>query len=396
MFWVFSTYHVRQSTFWICNTILIPLNNLWQADSKNAFRPVNISILREKLELTRIASGRDLEAVRELPTPRAQYDFYLFIHIKLARSGTLPTFCLHAQRSSRQLPHYFTTTSPNSCFNKSDSGFGSAPESTSCPTSYPARSTSNPLHLLWVIWCCFDYLCRASILEPLSQDQRTSSPLGPGVNCQRRIMLALNNPARARPDPSTAPAPSSPLLTGEDTIVCAPPGQPDCESDDDMPDADTPEPPLNSSHMTLAEKAGLIEKWADNKQKHDATNSTMSQSRPAERPQGVSIAHWRAIQIKKAKGAEAGAAIPISELERWFATPRIEFNESIAKSPDFLRKWWKEHKDEWPLLAAAARDLLSISGSEVDVERLFSGCRYSASTNTFTECSYPDLQIDKS
>ncbi|KAM4067840.1 hypothetical protein HRG_012408 [Hirsutella rhossiliensis] len=37
-----------------------------------------------------------------------------------------------------------------------------------------------------------------------------------------------------------------------------------------MPDADTPEPPLNStgSHMTLAEKAGLIKKWADNKQKH--------------------------------------------------------------------------------------------------------------------------------
>ncbi|XP_044723710.1 uncharacterized protein HRG_01606 [Hirsutella rhossiliensis] len=37
-----------------------------------------------------------------------------------------------------------------------------------------------------------------------------------------------------------------------------------------MPDADTSEPPLNStgSHMTLAEKARLIKKWADNKQKH--------------------------------------------------------------------------------------------------------------------------------
>jgi hypothetical protein len=107
----------------------------------------------------------------------------------------------------------------------------------------------------------------------------------------------------------------------------------------------------------------------------NATSSSPSQSRPAERPQGVSIAQWKAIQIKKAKEAEAGAAIPTSELERWFATPRIEFDESIAKSPDFLRKWWKEHKGEWPLLAAAARDLLSVSGSEVDVERLFSGCR---------------------
>ena len=62
------------------------------------------------------------------------------------------------------------------------------------------------------------------------------------------------------------------------------------------------------------------------------------------------------------------------ELERWFATPRIQFDESISKSPDFLRKRWKEHKDEWPLLAVAVRDLLSVSGSEVDVDRLFSGC----------------------
>ncbi|KAH7418649.1 ribonuclease H-like domain-containing protein, partial [Cadophora sp. MPI-SDFR-AT-0126] len=104
----------------------------------------------------------------------------------------------------------------------------------------------------------------------------------------------------------------------------------------------------------------------------NVTSSTPSQSRPAERPQGVSIAQWKAIQMKKAKEADAGAAIPTSELERWFATPRTEFDESIAKSPDFLRKWWKEHKDDWPLLAAAARHLLSVSGSEVDVERLFS------------------------
>ncbi|KAM4061763.1 hypothetical protein HRG_013343 [Hirsutella rhossiliensis] len=78
----------------------------------------------------------------------------------------------------------------------------------------------------------------------------------------------LNSTSESRARADSKPAPSSPLPTGEDTIVCAPPGHPDCESDDDMPDADTPEPPLNSSHMTLAEKAGLIKKWADNKQKH--------------------------------------------------------------------------------------------------------------------------------
>ncbi|OAQ58956.1 hypothetical protein VFPPC_11895 [Pochonia chlamydosporia 170] len=107
----------------------------------------------------------------------------------------------------------------------------------------------------------------------------------------------------------------------------------------------------------------------------NATDSTPSQPRLDKRPHGVSVAQWKAIQMNKVKEAEDGSAITTSELERWLATPRIRFDVSIAKSPDFLRKWWKEHKDEWPLLAAAARDLLSVSGSEVDVERLFSGCR---------------------
>jgi hypothetical protein len=40
-----------------------------------------------------------------------------------------------------------------------------------------------------------------------------------------------------------------------------------------------------------------------------------------------------------------------------------------------VRKWWKEHASEWPQLAKAARDLLPCAASEVDVKRLFSGCR---------------------
>ena len=46
-----------------------------------------------------------------------------------------------------------------------------------------------------------------------------------------------------------------------------------------------------------------------------------------------------------------------------------------SKDPDFVRKWWKEHRHEWPQLACAMRDLLPCSASEVDVERLFSGCK---------------------
>ncbi|KAM5529069.1 hAT family dimerization domain protein [Fusarium oxysporum f. sp. phaseoli] len=39
-------------------------------------------------------------------------------------------------------------TSPDSCFDISDSGFGSAAESTPCPTPYPTRSTSTPVSTL--------------------------------------------------------------------------------------------------------------------------------------------------------------------------------------------------------------------------------------------------------
>ena len=67
-----------------------------------------------------------------------------------------------------------------------------------------------------------------------------------------------------------------------------------------------------------------------------------------------------------------GTTTLTSELERWLESETIDF---VNTSRDAVRKWWKEHATEWPKLAAAARDLLAISASEVDVERLFSGCR---------------------
>src|SRR5204862_8194554 len=45
----------------------------------------------------------------------------------------------------------------------------------------------------------------------------------------------------------------------------------------------------------------------------NATNSTLSQSKLAECPQGVSIAQWKAIQMKKEKKVEASAVILTSE-----------------------------------------------------------------------------------
>ena len=40
-----------------------------------------------------------------------------------------------------------------------------------------------------------------------------------------------------------------------------------------------------------------------------------------------------------------------------------------------MLKWWDANAFYYPLMAAAARALLAIPGSEVDVERLFSGGR---------------------
>ena len=108
--------------------------------------------------------------------------------------------------------------------------------------------------------------------------------------------------------------------------------------------------------------------------------ATISSSNPSpaasiERPPGVSITHWKSIQNKRAKEAESLASQATSELEQWLHLDAIEWDDKINNGPEFVRLWWKEHAAEWPLLAKAARDLLPCSASEVDVERLFSGCR---------------------
>ncbi|KAH8589123.1 ribonuclease H-like domain-containing protein, partial [Bisporella sp. PMI_857] len=91
-----------------------------------------------------------------------------------------------------------------------------------------------------------------------------------------------------------------------------------------------------------------------------------------ERPDGMSIAHWKAIQNKHARDREAGLQAAISELDRWLQSAPLDWDERVNNDPDFLRKWWKEQWSQWPQLAEAARDLLPCSASEVDVERLFS------------------------
>jgi hypothetical protein len=93
------------------------------------------------------------------------------------------------------------------------------------------------------------------------------------------------------------------------------------------------------------------------------------------RPPGMSLAQWNLVQSRRAEQLADLITQATSELERWMETVALVWDKHNNNSETFLVSWWKANALEWPLLAVAARHLLPCCGSEVDVERLFSGCR---------------------
>jgi hypothetical protein len=63
----------------------------------------------------------------------------------------------------------------------------------------------------------------------------------------------------------------------------------------------------------------------------------------------------------------------LSDIDRYFDGPLVSVADT--KHPNWLCNWWRIHKDEYPRMAAAARDYLAIPSSEVGVERSFSSGR---------------------
>jgi hAT family C-terminal dimerisation region len=59
----------------------------------------------------------------------------------------------------------------------------------------------------------------------------------------------------------------------------------------------------------------------------------------------------------------------VSDIDQYFDTPRVTITDT--SDPKWLLNWWCLHRDEFPQMAAAARDYLGIPASEVAVERLF-------------------------
>ena len=64
---------------------------------------------------------------------------------------------------------------------------------------------------------------------------------------------------------------------------------------------------------------------------------------------------------------------PVSDIDRYFDSPLVSV--ANTNNENWLCNWWRAHKDEYPQMAAAARDYLAIPASEVSVERLFSAGR---------------------
>jgi hypothetical protein len=61
-----------------------------------------------------------------------------------------------------------------------------------------------------------------------------------------------------------------------------------------------------------------------------------------------------------------------SDIDKYFEEETV----AVATTEEgWLLQWWRAHKEEYPQMAAAARDYLAIPASEVAVERLFSGGR---------------------
>ena len=90
-------------------------------------------------------------------------------------------------------------------------------------------------------------------------------------------------------------------------------------------------------------------------------------------PVDMSVARQKAIQNKRAQDIALGTTLLISKLDcQLVSEPK---DQDSKDSPDFVQNWWKEHALQQPHLAKAACDILPCSASEVDVERLFSGCR---------------------
>jgi hypothetical protein len=78
--------------------------------------------------------------------------------------------------------------------------------------------------------------------------------------------------------------------------------------------------------------------------------------------------------LRRARQSNSSLA---SDIDLYLGTPPIawDLSDETNYTPDWALKWWNANAFQYPTMAKAARALLAVPGSEVDVERLFSGGR---------------------
>jgi hypothetical protein len=65
----------------------------------------------------------------------------------------------------------------------------------------------------------------------------------------------------------------------------------------------------------------------------------------------------------------------VTDIDRYFEAGVVTIDQWPTNDDSSLLSWWRTHRDEYPRMAAAARDYLAIPASSVAVERLFNSGR---------------------
>jgi hypothetical protein len=90
------------------------------------------------------------------------------------------------------------------------------------------------------------------------------------------------------------------------------------------------------------------------------------------RPPGMSKTMWRTLcKVQPSKEAS------LSDVDKYLDSPPVNWSHHMIGDADaeWVLKWWKANAFNFPLMAKAARDYLSIPSAEVGVEREFSNAR---------------------
>jgi hypothetical protein len=91
-----------------------------------------------------------------------------------------------------------------------------------------------------------------------------------------------------------------------------------------------------------------------------------------ERPPGMSEIMWKTL-----RKVQPSQETLISDIDRYMDSPPVGWSHRLIGDgdPEWVLKWWRANAFDYPLMAQAARDYLSVPSAEVGVERQFSDAR---------------------